>query len=803
MLEVIRAPVRLLRRNLGLSVFAIAILGLGIGAATAVFALVYGVLLDRLPLRNPDRLVWMYNLRTERDRAPLSIPDLLDYQRAARTIDGLAPFINWTANLTGAGEAERLEGTRVAASFFAVLGAQAVVGRTLDAGDEHARSVVLTDRLWNRRFARDPAIVGRSITLNGLAYTVVGVLPRNFVFPFRQAEVAVPLSLDDDSRREDRGANFLRVVARLRRDVSLEQARSDLNQIAARLQREYPVDDARKVGVSLYPLHAEIVRDYRQILWTLFVLVSILVSIGTGNLANLLLIRGLTRQSEISLRLALGATRARVAALLMMEGAVLAIAGGVVGLILASAAIPVWRLMAPADFPRLPVMSIQMPVIAFACLVSVVAGMIAGAIPAWGASREITAGHMVTGRVAGSRRQGALRRAFVMLQLAGSTALILCVAAAGHALDALERYDPGFAADESLSVQLSLPPTRYNTRESIARFHDHVQQRITERAPASVAGAISLLPLSGLLSTADVEFPDRPAPPPDQIPQAHFRIAGPDYFRAAGIRILTGREFQTSDQERGRPVAIVSQTFARRHWPNDNAVGQHLALAPAASYPDMQVVGVASDVKQFGIDGDATADLYVPLHQMPAFQVGPVAARMYWIVRVNQPDALSPRDLHQIVYEVDPEIAASNVQTLSQVLAGAMAPTRAHVLLIDVFGYVALCLALLGLYGAIAYAAGARRRDLAIRAAVGARRRDLRLLMVRDEFQPIGIGLVAGLLAGTAAVPAVMRSVSTTVSADRWTAVYVLIAMLLVSTGASYLASTRAGRAEPLDLLKD
>jgi predicted lysophospholipase L1 biosynthesis ABC-type transport system permease subunit len=250
-------------------------------------------------------------------------------------------------------------------------------------------------------------------------------------------------------------------------------------------------------------------------------------------------------------------------------------------------------------------------------------------------------------------------------------------------------------------------------------------------------------------------------------------------------------------------VAIVSQTFARRHWPNDNAVGQHLALAPAASYPDMQVVGVASDVKQFGIDGDATADLYVPLHQMPAFQVGPVAARMYWIVRVNQPDALSPRDLHRIVYEIDPEIAASNVQTLSQVLAGAMAPTRAHVLLIDVFGYVALCLALLGLYGAIAYAAGARRRDLAIRAAVGARRRDLRLLMVRDEFQPIGIGLVAGWLAGTAAVPAVMRSVSTTVSADRWTAVYVLIAMLFVSTGASYLASTRAGRAEPLDLLKD
>jgi len=803
MLKEIRAAVRLLWRNRGLSVFAIAILGLGIGAATAVFALVYGVLLDRLPLRDPDRLVWMYNLRTERDRAPLSMPDLRDYQRNARTIDGLAPFINWTANLTGAGEAERLEGTRVAADFFAVLGAQAVVGRTLDAGDEHERSVVLTDRLWNRRFARDPGIVGRSIILNGVAYTVVGVLPRNFVFPFGQAEVAVPLSLDDDPRREDRGANFLRVVARLERDASLEQARSDLNQIAVRLRREYPVDDARKIGVSLYPLHAEIVRDYRQILWTLFVLVSILVGIGTGNLANLLLIRGLKRQAEISLRLALGATRARVAALLMTEGGLLAIGGGIVGLMLASAAIPAWRLMAPSDFPRLPVMSVRTPVIAFACLISVVVGMIAGAIPAWGASREIAAGHVVTGRIAGSRRQGALRRTFVMLQLAGSTALILCVAAAGRALDTLERYDPGFAADDTLTVQLSLPPTRYNTRDSIARFHDDVQQRIATRAPASVAGAISLLPLSGLLSTADVEFPDRPVPPPDQVPQAHFRIAGPNYFLAAGIRIFAGREFDASDLERRGPVAIVSQTFARRHWPSANAVGQHLALAPAASYPDMQVVGVASDVKQFGIDGDATADVYVPLHQMPAFQIGPVAARMYWVVRVNQPDALSAGDLRRIVYEVDPEIAASNVQTLSRVLAGAMAPTRAHVLLIDVFGYVALCLALLGMYGATAYAAGARRRDLAIRAAIGARRRDLRWLMVRDEFRPIGIGLVAGVVAGAAAVPAVTRSVSTTVSPDRWTAVYVLVAMLLVSTGASYLASVRAGRAEPVDLLKD
>jgi predicted permease len=799
----IREASRLVRRNPTVTAVAILVLGSGIGAATAIFALVHGVLLDHLPFREPDRLVWMYNLRTERDRAPLSLPDLQDYQRGATTIEALAPFTNWTANLTGAGEAERLEGTRVAGSFFEVLGARAAIGRTLQPEDARdGRAVVLTDRLWNRRFARDPSIIGRSITLNGTMYLIVGVLPRNFMFPFRQAEVAVSLPLETDPRRGDRGANFLRVVARLRPGVSIDQAKADLDRIAQRLQRDYPIDDARKMGVSLYPLHAEIVRDYRRILWTLFVAVGVLLAIGAGNLANLLLIRGMKRTPEISLRLALGATRSRVVRLLMTEGALLAIAGGLVGVAIATASLPAWRLMAPADFPRLPAVSIHVPVIVFSCLLSIVVGVIAGAIPAWGASRDISSESAGSARITSGRQQGLLRRAFVLLQLAGSTALVICMATAGRALTTLGRYDPGFTPDDSLTVQLSLPPARYNTRATLAAFHDALQQRLSSLPGSPIAGAVSLLPLSGLLSTADVAFPDRPAPPPDEIPQAHVRVAGPAYFRAAGIRIIAGREFEPIDRDESRPVAIVSETFARRHWPTASAIGQHLSLSPPGTSPPMEVVGVTSDVKQFGIDGDPTADLYVPVHQMPAFQIAPVGSRMYWVVRTNEPGRLLPTDLRRTIYELDPDIAASSVQSLSQVLAGAMAATRAHVLLIDVFGYVALFLTVLGVYGATSYAAGTRRRDLAIRAAFGASVRQLRVSMIRGELWPIAVGLVIGIAAGFIAVPAVLSSVSATVPRDLSVFVYASIGMLVVSIGACYVAASRAGWTEPADLLR-
>jgi predicted permease len=794
---------RLLRRHPGLTTIAILILGGGIGASTTLFALVYGVLLDRLPFRDPDRLVWVYNLRTERDRAPISIPDLQDYQQGAQTIEGFAPFTNWTANLTGVGEAERLEGTRVAGNFFELVGTRAALGRTLQPQDAiNPRTVVLTDRVWNRRFARDPRVVGQSIALNGVAYTVVGVLPRTFVFPFRQADVAVSLPLDDDPRRSDRGANFLRIVARLRPGVTVAQATADLDHIARRLQREYPVDDARKVGVSVYPLHAEIVRDYRQILWTLFVVVGVLLTIGAGNLANLLLIRGLRRKTEFAVRLACGATRSRVVGLLMMEGAVLAMLGGIVGVALAAGGLPLWRALAPVDFPRLEALSLQWPVLAFACGVSILMSVLAGIVPALSASRDIRSGVVAGDRTTEGRHQGSMRRTFVMIQIGGSTALLLCMVTAGRALSALETYDPGFTADETLSIQLSLPPNRYRDRTSVVRFHDDLQRTLAMLPARPIAGAVSLMPLSGLLSTVDVAFPDRPEPPPDQVPQAHFRIAGPNYFKAAGIRVLAGREFADTDREMSRPIAIVSDTFAKRHWPGTSAVGRYVLIADQPASVPMEVIGLVADVKQFGVDAASTADLYVPIHQMPSSQTAALASRMYWVVRGTGGRRLSATELRQAIHEMDPEIASSSVQSLGAVLAGAMAATRTHVLLVDVFGYVALFLALVGVYAATSYAVRARRRDFAIRAAFGASRRELRRTMVRDELWPIAIGLAAGVAAGVIATPAVLSSVTTTASQGPFVFVPVCVGNLTVSMAAAYIAAVRAGSAEPADLLR-
>jgi putative ABC transport system permease protein len=302
---------RLFRRNPGFAAFAVATLALGIGAATLVFTLVQTALVHALPFTDPGSLVWMYNARTERERAPLSIPDLEDYRQANTTLVDMAVFTNWAANLTGNGPPERLEGTRVSGNFFQVLGARAWLGRTLEPADEagDARVAVLTYGLWQRRFAGDASILGSDVTLNGAAYTVVGVLPRGFLFPFREAGLAVPTTLRADPRRSDRGANFLRVVARVKPDVSIARAKADLDAIAARLQHTYPTEDSRKIGVNLYLLHSEIVRDYQQLLWTLFAAVMLFLAIGCGNLANLLLVRSVARAPEFAIRASLGASR--------------------------------------------------------------------------------------------------------------------------------------------------------------------------------------------------------------------------------------------------------------------------------------------------------------------------------------------------------------------------------------------------------------------------------------------------------------------------------------------------------------
>ena len=804
MLELLHA-LRLHRRHPGFAVTAVATLGLGIGAAIAVFSLVRAVVLRELPFAEPDRLVWMYNARTERDRAPFSIPDLADYARANRTLAGLAVFTNWTANLTGAGDAERLEGTRVGGEFFALLGARPLLGRTLDAGDAtaSARIAVLTHGLWTRRFGADPAVVGTTIVLNGAGYTIAGVLPPGFVFPFRDAEVAVPLPLRDDPRRTDRGANFLRVVARLKPGVTIAQAKGDLDAIARRLQRAFPADDARKTGVNLYPLHAEIVSDYRVILWTLLAAVVVLVGVGCGNLANLLLLRVSGRAGELAIRASLGASPLRIAWQLLAEAAVIAIAGGALGLVVAGAAIALWARVEPADFPRLGDVRIDGSVAAFAAAVAIAVTLVCGLAPAWIALRRLADAAHAGGRAATpSRRGGAVRRMFVVVQVAGAAVLLVAMGLVSRALDRLEQVDPGFTTRHAVAVQLSLPPTRYATPAAVIALYDALRDRLDRDAGVRAAGAVSLMPLSGMLSAIDLAFPDRPAPPPDAVPQAHFRIASAGYFAAAGIRLVEGREFSEHDDLRAARVAVVSRTFAERHWPGERAVGGHVQIALGPSPTLLEVVGVVSDVKQFTVDGAATADLYIPLEQIPPSQAAALAARMYWIVRTDGDPASLVAPVRAAVRAVDPDVAASSVRTLDDVLAGALGGRRASVRLLEIFGQTAIALVGVGVYAIAGFAAAARRREMAIRAAFGASDRELVALIVRSEYRALGVGIGGGLTIAWIVSRALGPLLSGVSRSDPGT--YVAVGLLL--TGLTFVAAwapvMRAGRIDPAEVLR-
>lgn len=796
---------RLLRRQPAFSVFAIVTLAVGIGAATAVFSLVQAVLLRDLPFTEPDRLAWMYNARTERDRAPFSIPDLEDYRTDNTTLSGLAVFTNWTANLIGNGEAERLEGTRVSGGFFPLLGAQPMAGRVLEPRDEAsgARVAVITYGLWKRRFGSDPALVGGSVMLNGAAHAVVGVMPSGFVFPFRDAEVAVPLPLRDDPRRADRGANFLRVVARLKPGVTFAQAQSDLNAIAHRLQRAYPDDDARKTGVNLYPLHAEIVSDYRQILWTLFAAVGVLVAIGCGNLANLLLVRAAGRTAEFGLRLSLGASPQRLMRQLSVEAASLAIAGSALGVVMAGAALDAWRMFGPENFPRLSDAGVDVRVLAFAAALCASVVLLCGVIPGWIAARDVNGALRRASRtMTGGRRDGWVRRGFVILQIGGATVLLVCMGLVARGFARLERVDPGFTSGHALSVQLSLPPARYASRDAVLELYDALRVRFAATNGVRSVGVVSLLPLSGLLNTIDIAFPDRPAPPPDEVPQAHFRIASDGYFAAAGAGLIDGREFADRDNARGKPVAVVSRTLAERHWPGQRAVGRYMQIPQFPGSPRFEIVGLVRDVKQFTVEDASTADLYIPLAQMPASQAASMAARMYWVIRTDRDPRQLVLDIRQAVHASDPDIATSSVRTLDEVLERSLSGRRANVRLLEVFGQVAMLLAAIGVYAIAAFSAGARRRELAIRAAFGAGDRDLVRLVLAAEYRPVFAGIVAGLVCARLVAGSLGGVLFSVGPSDAVTYVVVASALVALTFAATLVPAVRAGHADPAELLR-
>jgi putative ABC transport system permease protein len=442
-------------------------------------------------------------------------------------------------------------------------------------------------------------------------------------------------------------------------------------------------------------------------------------------------------------------------------------------------------------------------VVAFAVAAVALVTLVCGSVPALMAVGQLHDAVRVAPRtLTGTRREGRVRRAFVVVQIGGATALLVCMSLVARGFARLERVPPGFTSDHALSVQLSLPPMRYGTRAAVLQLYDALRPRVAALPGVHAVGVVSLLPLSGLLNTIDIGFPDRPAPPPDQVPQAHFRIASAGYFAAAGIHVLDGREFTEGDYIQTAPVAVVSRTLAERHWPGERAVGKYMRLMQGSSPAALQIVGVVDDVKQFTVDGTATADLYVPLKQMPTSQTATLVARMYWVARTDVDPRQLVDELRQAVRKLDPDIAASSVRTLDDILAASLSGRRASMWLLQLFGQLAIALGALGVYSIAAFAAGARMRELAIRSAFGARGRELVALVVAAEYPAVCLGIVGGLVVARFAAASLGPMLFSVSASDPFTYVTVAATLLAVTLAAAWLPAVRAGRVDPAELLR-
>lgn len=788
---------------------AVLALALGIGGNTAIFSLVNTILLRQLPFQQPEQLMWVSARRSDSGKYPFTLPDFIDYRDQNQGLAGIAAFANWSANLTANGDPERLQGLRISANAFQMLGVEAVVGRALLPADDtpgQQRVVVLSYGLWQRRFGADPQLMGKTLTLNGASYTVVGVLPPQFFFPIREAELAVPLCPDADPWRGVRNStNFLRALARLKPGVTREQAEADLTAVAQRMRQQYPVANAQKLGVTLSPLHEEIVANFRLALWVLLGAVGVVLLMTCVNLANLALVRAAARHREMAIRTALGATRRRLIQQLATESLLLAALGGGAGLLLACYGIDLLLALSPASLPRVAEVGVDFRVLGFTLALSLLAGMIFGLAPAWQATRvNLNEELKESGRSsAGGARQSRARSLLVISEIALSLVLLVGAGLLIKSFLRLQAVSPGFEAENVLAIRLSLPKAQYPSRAAATAFYEKLRPRLESLPGVETVGVVSALPLSGVLASIPFTIEGR-ATTPDQALRADYRLVSTGYFRTLKIPVLAGREFNERDAAQTTSVALISQNLAHRYWPNSNPLGAHLRIDDNDQGPRLvEIVGVVGDVKHLSLDGEPSFHIYLPIHQTHEDGVVWLTNNQYWLLRTTvDPLTLSAAVRHEI-QAVDREVPTSSIRTMEQYLDASVAPQRFNLWLLMVFACAALVLAATGLYGVISYGVAQRRHEIGIRMALGAQAGDVLKLVIGQGMALALIGVALGLVAALA-LTRLMKSLLFSVSAtDPLT--FLVIAWLLtcVALLACWIPARRATKVDPMAALRE
>jgi putative ABC transport system permease protein len=787
----------------GFSLVAVATLALGIGAATAIFSVADAVLLKPLPYLDANRLVvvWESNAAVARESTFAAPWNFREWQRQVRTLGAFAAIHDQHVNLTGgpnqAAVPEELLAERVSAGLFPLLGVNPTLGRAFRADEDRpgrSNFALLSHRLWLRRFAGLATIAGQSIRLDGAAYTVLGVLPAGFSALNSGVDLWLPLALNP---ADARAANlrYLEVIARLAPGAGIERANRDMETIGARLEAANPGLNKGWRPV-LVPLRQEVAGHAEPALVALGAAVGFLLLMACANVANLLLVRGAARRKEIAIRTALGAGRGRIAAQLLSESVLLALAGGVLGTALARGGIALLARFGPANLPGLARAAVDGRVLLFALAVSAGAGLLFGLAPAIQALETNVNAMLTEGGRGGTAGRGGrgMRNALVVFEVALAVVVLIGGGLTMRSFVRLRAADPGFDPTGLLTFRLPLAGGRNAAPGRRAAFLQQVEERIAALPGVRGVGAVNALPLEGLGVGTTFAVADRPAPPPDQRPMALMRTASPAYFRAMGIPLLTGRAFGASDTAQAPPVVIVNRMLANRFWPGENPIGRRLAV-DAIEGRVAEVVGVVADVKPEGLKGEDWPTVYNPYAQAPA-------STMAVVVRTGQEPRSLSEAVERQVHGLDAAQQVAEVRTMEDVLAGVLAEPRFNAALSGIFAQIAFVLAAVGIYGVISYDVSQRTHEMGIRAALGAEPAAVLRLILGQGARLAACGIALGMAAAFALTRLMANLLYQVKPTDAWTFAAVPLLLGAVALLASYIPSRRAMALDPMDALR-
>jgi putative ABC transport system permease protein len=801
LIQDVRYALRMMFKNPGFTIVALLTLGLGIGANTAIFSVVNSLLLRPLPYGNPERIVmvWQdYSKKNGREREWASADNFFDWRDQNSVFEGISVLDGWLPTIITT-EPEQLPGSQVSYNTFSVLGVQPALGRSFTKEEDvpnGPRVVLLSDGLWKRKFGADRNIIGKDLLINGEQYSIIGVMPNDFEFPIiPTAQLWTTLQVDRTNSC-GRECVTLRTIARLKPGVSLEKATSDMKVIAKRLEQQYP-ESNRDVGILLIPLQQQLTEDIRPALLVLLGAVGLVLLIACANIANLLLARASKRRAEIAVRSALGASKLRLMRQLMTENVLLALIGGTLGIFLGVQGLDFLIAFLPDDVQIIGLrnVSVDTTVLISTLSLSLLTGIIFGLLPMFQFSDPLLGESLKEGgKNRATSSSGRIRSVLVVSEVAFALMLLAGAGLLMKSFLRLVNVNPGFRAENILTMQLNLPQNQYPEREQISAYINQLLEKVQQLPGVLKTGTTSVLPLGG--SYTDTNFLIEGQSAKDGKNQGVWhQMISKDYLQTLGITLLTGRYFTEQDDLKAPRVLIVSESFAKRYFPKGDAIGKRLNFNDPANPLWREIVGVAADVKQFGLDRETPIALYFHQKQSasPFFTLA---------VRTTSDPLKLAGEIRSQVWSLDKNLAVSGVQTMEQVVSSTVSTPRITLILIGTFAATALLLAALGLYGVISYSTAQRTNEIGIRMALGAERKHVLQMIVKQGVVLACIGVVVGLIGALALSRLMDRLLFGVSSTDPVTFLAISVVLGAIALISSYIPAQRASKVDPVVALR-